>query len=267
MGKRLSSDELARYQRDGCLHPIRIMSGEEMAEHRRRLESAEAEHGTMHYRTKPYLLLTSAAELGRSPILLDAVDDILGPNILTWDSAYVTKEARDTRFVAWHQDLTYWGLDSSEVVTAWVALSHSNVDNGCMRFIPGTHENGRVAHEDTYDAKNILHRGQQINGGFDEADAVDIVLEPGEVSLHHGWVIHASNANTSDARRIGLTIQYAATSVRQTHTDQESATLVRGVDNYRHFNPEPVIDSDFSAEGVAFQERAQRVKHEVYDNA
>ncbi len=267
MNTRLSPDELARYQRDGCLHPIRIMSGEETARHRRRLESAEAEHGTMHYRTKPYLLLTSAAEIGRHSVLLDAVEDILGPDILMWDSAYVIKEARDARFVSWHQDLTYWGLDSGELVTAWVALSHSDVDNGCMRFIPGTHKNGRVAHEDTYGAGNILHRGQRINGGFDEADAVDIVLEPGEVSLHHGWVIHASNANTSDGRRIGLTIQYAATTVHQTVTDKESATLVRGVDEYGHFHPEPVIDSDFSAEGVVFQERAERDKHEVYDSA
>ena len=267
MSKRLSPDELARYERDGCLYPIRIMSGEEMAGHRRRLESAEAEHGNMHYRIKPYLILTSAAEISRNPILLDAVEDILGHDILMFDSGYVIKEARDPRFVSWHQDLTYWGLDSSEVVTAWVAVSHSNVDNGCMRFIPATHKNGKLPHEDTYDAENILHRGQRINGGIAEANILDIVLEPGEVSLHHGWVMHASTANTSDVRRIGLTIQYAATSVCLTAIDNESATLVRGVDDYGHFHPEPVIDSDFSAEGVAFQERAERIKHEVYDMA
>lgn len=267
MHNRLSTDDMARYERDGCLHPIRIMSVAEASGHRKRLEAAEAVHGDMHYRVKPYLLLTSASEIGRSRLLLNAVEDILGPDILMWDSAYVIKEAEDSRFVSWHQDLTYWGLDSTRVVTAWVALSHSNVDNGCMRFIPGSHRKGKLVHDDTYDGDNILHRGQRIDSGFDESDAVDIVLEPGQASLHHGWVVHASGTNTTAERRIGLTIQYAATSVRQTLTDKESATLVRGVDRYSHFQPEPTIDSDFSAEGVAFQARAERIKHQVYDDA
>lgn len=267
MSKGLSPQELERYRRDGCLYPIRLMGDEETAGHRRRLESAEARHGAMHYRVKPYLLLTSAAEIGRLPALLDAVEDILGPDILMWDSAYVIKEPHDTRFVSWHQDLTYWGLDSSEIVTAWVALSHSNPENGCMRFIPGTHAIGKLAHEDTYDAENILHRGQRISTAFDEANAVDIVLAPGEASLHHGWVMHASNANASSERRIGLTIQYAATSVRQTVAERESATLVRGVDRYGHFRSEPAIDADFSPRGVAFQQRVERLKRETYDRA
>lgn len=267
LSTRSSPHERTRYVRDGCLHPLRIMSAGEAAGHRQRLESAEAVHGNMHYRTKPYLLLTSAAEISRHPVLLDAVEALLGPDILMVDSAYVIKEPRDPRFVSWHQDLTYWGLDSSEVLTAWVALSHSRVDNGCMRFIPGSHRNGKRPHEDTHDSENILHRGQRISDAVDEEDAVDIVLEPGEVSLHHGWVMHASHANTSGERRIGLTIQYAATSVRQVIADNESATLVRGVDDYGHFQPEPIIDSDFCAEGVAFQQRAERIKLEIYDNA
>jgi len=250
MSKRLSSSELERYRSDGCLHPVRLMGSGEMAEHRRRLERAEVRHGTMHYRVKPYLLLTSAAEIGRLPVLLDAVEDILGPDILMWDSAYVIKEPGDKRFVSWHQDLTYWGLDCSELVTAWVALTRSGSENGCMRFIPGSHGNGKLAHEETYDAENILHRGQRISGGFDEAEAVDIVLAPGEASLHHGWVMHASKPNTSKERRIGLTIQYAATSVRQTVADRESA-----------------IDTDFSPEGVTFQQQVERLKRETYDKA
>lgn len=267
MGKRLSPGELDRYRSDGCLHPIHLMGRGEMAAHRRCLESAEARHGAMHYRVKPYLLLTSAAEIGRLPALLDAVEDILGPDILMWDSAYVIKEPRDKGFVSWHQDLTYWGLDSSELVTAWVALTHSGPENGCMRYIPGSHAHGRLPHEDTHDAENILHRGQRISGGFDEADAVDIVLAPGEASLHHGWVMHESNPNTSDDRRIGLTIQYAATSVRQTVAAGETATLVRGTDRYSHFQPEPAIDADFSPEGVAFQQQVEKLKRETYDKA
>ena len=259
------ASESKQFHDQGCVFPVPVMGIDEAADHRRRLEEAEAVHGPMHYLTKPYLVFKSAAEIARHPTLLDAVESVLGPNILLWDSAYVVKEAGDPRYVSWHQDLTYWGLDSDGMVTAWVALSPSRPDSGCMRYIPGSHHDGQVVHEDTYAADNILHRGQQIGAALDLSQAVDIVLEPGQASLHHGWVVHASNSNASNDRRIGLTMQYIAPSVRQKFTDQESATLVRGTDRYAHFRPEPECAEDFSEDGVAFQRQVQDLKHAVYD--
>jgi ectoine hydroxylase-related dioxygenase (phytanoyl-CoA dioxygenase family) len=267
MGKHLSERQFQDYERTGCIFPLTIMSMEEARQHRMRLEGAEAEHGNMHYLVKPYLVLSSAAEIGRNPILLDAVEDILGPDILMWDSAYVIKEPHDDRYVSWHQDLTYWGLSSDRLVTAWLALTISNAQNGCMKFIPGSHRDGKIEHRDTYAADNILHRGQELAVAIDETKAVDIVLEPGQASLHHGWAFHASNPNPSNDRRIGLTIQYVVPSVRQMVASNESATLVRGVDNYGHFQPEPRCESDFEPEGVEFQEKVQALKHAVYDKA
>lgn len=266
MPKVLTPDQTARYERDGCLCPVTIMPEADAAVHRRRLEAAEAEHGPMHYRVKPHLIFRSAAELGRNPALLDAVEDILGPDILLWDSGYVIKESKNTGFVSWHQDLTYWGLDSDRLVTAWIALSPSLPESGCMRYLPATQKDGKREHRDVADTNNLLHRGQQVVG-LDETTAVDIVLRPGQASLHHGWVLHASNPNTSDDRRIGLTVQYIAPSVRQTIKPGETATLVRGVDGYGHFAPEPECVEDFAPSAIAFQQEVERLKHEVYDNA
>jgi len=266
MAKGLSDDQLKAYRSEGCVFPVILMTCEEATEHRRRLEEAEGRQGAMHYRGKPYLIFGSANEIAHHPILLDAVEDILGPDILLWDSAYVIKEAHDDSFVSWHQDLTYWGLDSDQLVTVWVALSPSTAQSGCMRFLPGSHKAGMMRHSDSHAEQNILHRGQTIADGIDETGAIDIVLQPGQASLHHGWVCHASNANTSTDRRIGLTMQYIKPSVKQTILAGEGATLVRGQDRHNHFNEEPAFNGDFLPEMVAIQQAAERLKHDVYDS-
>ncbi len=265
MGKALEQHQIAGYRDQGYIFPVPVMTPEEAAGHRARLEAAEAARGPMHYVVKPYLVFSSAWEIARHPALLDAVEDILGPDILLWDSAYVIKEAYDQRHVSWHQDLTYWGLDRDELVTAWVALSPARPDTGGMKMLPGSHRAGALPHRDTYDPVNILHRGQEVTAAFDETAAVDVVLAPGEASLHHGWVMHASHGNPSDDRRIGLTLQYLTPRVRQTKTDRESATLVRGQDRYGHFRPEPAFKTDFAPVNLAFQQEVERLKHEVYD--
>ena len=267
MGKALEQDRIADYWDQGYAFPAPVMAPEEAAGHRARLEAAEAAHRPLHYVVKPYLFFSSAWEIARHPVLLDAVEDILGPDILLWDSAYVIKEARDPRYVSWHQDLTYWGLDSDELVTAWVALSPARPETGGMRMLPGSHRAGRLAHRDTHDAANILHRGQEVAAEFDESAAVDVVLAPGEASLHHGWVMHASHGNPSGDRRIALSLQYLTPRVRQTKTDRESATLVRGADRYGHFRPEPEFAGDFAPAALAFQQEVERLKHEVYETA
>ena len=267
MGKQLDDAQIADYRDRGYHFPVPLLSPEDAAGHRARLEAAEVAQGSLHYKTKPYLVLSSAWEIAHHPVLLDAVEDILGPDILLWDSAYVIKEAHDQRFVSWHQDLTYWGLDRDELVTAWVALSPARPETGGMKMLPGTHRAGMRAHRDTHDPANILHRGQEIDAPIDEADAVDVVLAPGEASLHHGWVMHASHGNPSGGRRIGLTLQYLTPRVRQTKTAHESATLVRGQDRHGHFRPEPPCTGDFIPVAVAFRQEVERWKHEVYDTS
>ena len=170
--------------------------------------------------------------------MLDAVEQVIGPNILVWGSSFFIKEPRNPSFVSWHQDSTYWGLEPPDIVTAWVALSESIHENGAMRVIPGSHKLDQAPHRDTFAADNLLSRGQEIMVEVDESKAVELPLQPGEMSLHHVRLIHGSEANPSAKRRIGFAIRYVPTYVRQAVGMRDSATLVRGVDNYRHFEPE-----------------------------
>ena len=265
MSLELSQANQEQYRREGFFFPLRIFSAAEADYHREQLENLEAKHGLMHYRTKPYLLIKSAVEIGKNQLLLDAVESLLGPDILLWDGAYVIKEPNNKKYVSWHQDLTYWGLDGEELVTAWVALSEVTTENGCMKMLPGSHHQGKYEHHSTFDEENILYRGQELNLEIDEDRTVCVELQSGEVSLHHGWTPHASYPNTSGKRRIGLSLQYLSPRMRQTLTDRESATLVRGEDRFNHFRPEPPCTEDFAPEMVTFQVEVERLKYEVYD--
>jgi non-heme Fe2+,alpha-ketoglutarate-dependent halogenase len=249
MTKCLSPAEVQTYHDTGLHFPLRALDSREAAALRARYEAG---HHLIKGRTnqKPHLLFPWIADLVRHPRILDAVEDVLGPNLLCWGAQFFTKPAGDPGFVSWHQDATYWGLSSPEVVTAWVALSPSNPRSGCMKVVPGTHQR-QVRHEDTFTEANLLTRGQEVAVEVDEAQAVCVTLEPGEFSLHHVLVFHASEPNRSDDVRIGLAIRYVPTHLRQTAGVRESATLVRGVDEHHHFDPEPAPAGDLHPDAVA----------------
>jgi non-haem Fe2+, alpha-ketoglutarate-dependent halogenase len=236
----LSPASVARYQRDGFFFPITVLTAAEAAEYRGRLEAVEAEHGgalTGELRHKPHLLFTWLADLVRRPAILDAVEDVLGPDLLVWSSSFFIKNGRDAAFVSWHQDATYWGLSEPDVLTAWVAFTEATIENGAMRMVPGSHAE-QLAHRDTFAPDNLLSRGQEIEVEVDETRGVDVVLRAGEMSLHHVRMVHGSPPNRSDDRRIGFAIRYVATHVKQLAGDLDGAMLVRGMDDHHHFVPE-----------------------------
>jgi ectoine hydroxylase-related dioxygenase (phytanoyl-CoA dioxygenase family) len=252
--KRLSPDQVAQYRTEGFLAPIRVMPASEARNLRTRLEAFEAREGApLHgaLRHKTHLLFPWLNDLIRHPAILDVVEDVLGPNLLCWSSSFFIKEAHDAAYVSWHQDSTYWGLSEPEVMTAWVAFTVSNPANGCMRVVPRSHLRDQVPHRDTFAAKNILTRGQEIAVEVQEDQAVNIVLEPGEISLHHVRLFHSSDPNNSDDRRIGYAIRYIPTWIRQIVGERDSATLVAGRDDYGHFDLEPRPAYDLAPEAVA----------------
>ena len=153
---------------------------------------------------KSHVVFGCLNELVRMPAILDAVEGVLGPEILVWTSSMFSKKPASRDFVSWHQDIAYWGLEPPDIVTAWVALTDSSPDNGCMRVVPGTHKLDVVAHRDTYAVDNMLSRGQEVAVEVDEAKAVDIVLKPGEMSLHHTKIVHGSNAESVEPVAAGL---------------------------------------------------------------
>ena len=228
----------------------------EVANYRGQLEGYERAsggpiQGGMRHRS--HVLFPWINEAIRHPGILDAVEDVLGPNLYCWNTSFFIKEPRDPGFVSWHQDATYWG-SSPDVMTVWVALSPANLVSGCMKFIPGTHKT-QVSHADTFHSDNLLSRGQEIAVEVDEAQAVYAQLEPGQASLHHVLLFHGSEPNTSDDRRIGLAIRYIPTHVKQAVGSRDWATLVRGVDTFGHFEPEPVPKGDLDPETVAFHKK------------
>lgn len=267
MPKSLSRDQIARYRAEGYLAPLRVMSAAEAGALRARLEAVEARLGGPlrgDLRHKSHLLFPFLADLVRNPAILDVVEDLIGPDILCWNSNFFIKEAATPSFVSWHQDSTYWGLSSADVVTAWVALTPSNLANGAMAVIPGSQTLDQAPHRDTFDRNNLLTRGQEIAVAVDEAAAVPLVLEPGEMSLHHVRLVHGSPPNPSPDRRIGFAIRYIPTSLRQLE-GEDSATLVRGTDRFGHFELEPRPETDLAADMLAYHRRiAERSARILY---
>ena len=254
MPKALTDSQVQAYHRNGYHFPVDLLSPAETQELRRRIEDYEARsggpiHGEMRH--KSHLVFTWLNDLVRHPKLLDPVEDVLGPNLLCWSTSFFIKEPRDPGFVSWHQDATYWGLNKPDVMTLWLAITPANKINGCMKFIAGTHKE-QVSHTDTFDKDNLLTRGQEIAVDVDEKQATYVELKPGQASLHHVLLFHGSAPNQSDDRRIGFAIRYVPTYVKQAVGQRDSATLVRGVDAYKHFDPEPRPKADLHPEAMAF---------------
>ncbi len=250
----LTAAEIEAYDRTGYHFPVDILAPREVADFRSKLEAYERETGGPikgEMRHRSHVLFTWVNDMVRHPKILDAVEDVLGPNLYCWNTSFFIKEPRDPGFVSWHQDATYWGLSSPDVMTVWLAFSPANTVSGCMKFVPGTHKQ-QVSHADTFHQDNLLTRGQEIAVEVDEKRAVYAELKTGQASLHHVLLFHGSAPNQSDDRRIGLAIRYIPTHVKQAVGTRDWATLVRGVDEHRNFEPEPRPTRDLAPEVVAF---------------
>ena len=270
MAGALTGQQVERYEREGFLFPIDAMSAEEARAFRNRLERTEKDYAACgHNRPITHYLMGGgshivcplASDLCRHPGIVDAAESILGPDLMAWGVSFFIKEPNDGRVVTWHQDLTYWGFgETSDQVTAWIALTPSTVANGCMRFVAGSHRRHLVPHRDFPSEKNLLSRGQEIAVEVDENEATDIVLEPGQCSLHHGLMFHSSGPNRSKERRVGVAIRYVNPNARQVDGSKEHALLVRGVDrrqSFIHFAPPRY---GFSLSEIALHEEIMRSK-------
>ncbi len=264
MPKLLTSTQVEACKHDGYLAPVRVMSEADAYQYRRALEEHEAKAGQPlqgNWRHKTHLLFTWADALVHHPVILDAVEDVIGPDILCWTTNFFIKEANSPGFVSWHQDSTYWGLEPDDVITAWVAFTEVTPENGYMQVIPGSHKIDQLPHVDTFHKDNLLSRGQEIAVEVDKTKAVGLALHAGEMSLHHIKLVHGSDANRTNDRRIGLAIRYIPTHVRQTKV-RDAAMLVRGTDKHRHFDyePRPQADLDEAALAAHADSVARQVK-------
>ncbi len=255
MSQVLSDEQVQRYAQEGYISPIDVFNERDVGSFNQNLQRFRQRldlNGKIagRYNQKPHLLLPWANQIVRHPRILDAVEQILGPNIFCWASQFFAKDPGDNAYVSWHQDGNYWGLSSVDVVTAWVALTPSTIESGCMNVVPGSQVR-RVEHIDTYSDDNLLSRGQEIAVTVSPEEVKPIVLQPGQMSLHHVMIFHGSEPNRADHPRVGFAIRYVPTHVRQTAGDKDSAMLVRGVDTYHHFEHEREPDEEFSDAAMA----------------
>ena len=259
MTRVLTNAEIEYYHHNGYLSPIDLLITEEVNICLQSFETIEAQFGgtmnTHELRHKPHLIMGWADRIVHNPKILDIVEDLIGSNILCWESALFVKPSQSESYISWHQDLTYWGLDEGNILTVWVALTPSIKESGCVRVIPSSHLGKVVPHQDTFAPKNMLTRGQTIAVDFDEKKAVDLELQPGQISLHHVKLFHGSGANHSTKRRIGLAIRYMPPSVSQTLGDGDSATLVRGEDQYGNFELEKRPNGEFDTNALSYRKR------------
>src|SRR5271170_5620064 len=187
MGKQLTDAQIAQYERAGFVFPIDAFSTDQARRYRGAMEGFERAQGaelTKGQNFKPHLLFTWVDEIVHHPAILDAVEDLIGPNIRLFHLSVWPKNARDPAFVGWHQDATYFGLEPALQVTAWVALTDASIEAGCMEVIPGSHQLGQLHHAEQLDSThNLLSRGQTITASFDRSTTEYMPVRAGQFSL------------------------------------------------------------------------------------
>ena len=256
MAIKLSADEISRYQNDGVVAPITVMPRSVAQELRRRLESVEKSFPQQigpEKRNNAHYVLACLDEIVHHDEILDAVECLIGPDIILTNTVLFIKEPNSLHHVTYHQDATYMGLEPQDSLTAWIALTESTRENGCVRMIQVSHLLDIQQHIDTFGEDNILTRGQQIEN-IDEERVLDIELEPGQMSLHHARTIHGSRPNKTADRRIGIALQsFAHPSTRQVY-GEDYALLVRGSDDYGNFTKGPRPKAEVDLANVEFRD-------------
>jgi non-haem Fe2+, alpha-ketoglutarate-dependent halogenase len=249
---KLTTDGIARFERDGIAFPLPVFGEDEIGERFRALQALEQERAgrlppLLNF--KPYLLVPWLWEMIHDARIVDPVQDLLGEDILCWEASFFSKAPGDGAFVTWHQDATYWGLSENIGVTAWVAFTPSTRESGCMRVVAGSHRSA-LTHRTVEASGNMLPLREAVAPPVDESKAVDVELAPGEMSLHHPMVVHGSAPNASANRRVGLAIRYISARIRQRGEARGTAVLVRGRD-HGHFDLEQPPEAPFHPEARA----------------
>ncbi len=239
MSNRLTGEQRRRYESEGLLFPIPVLSPDEARRYCLACDDLEARLGgkprTVEVR-QMHLHFAWAHELATHPLVLDAVEDVLGPNLLVWATELFAKHPQDKVVsIGWHRDRPYVGLAPETTTTAWIALSGSSAANGCMRAVPGP-----ARHEPQPAGRPLGPKAIQV----DERQVVEVVLRPGEMSLHDTEIVHGSSQNRSGEKRVGFVVRFVAPEARPLH-GRPPAILARGRDDRGHFHlVGPPVEAD-----------------------
>ncbi|MBD2385855.1 phytanoyl-CoA dioxygenase family protein [Cylindrospermum sp. FACHB-282] len=265
MPKTFTENQLNNYKQDGVFSPIPILSSDEAARYLALSNQLESSLGDqlkpVEISMQMHLCFRWAYDLATHPKVLNAVEDILGHNILIWYTTIFSKHPHDPAYVEWHRDAKYWWLDPAQVVTAWIALSNSSIANGCIYVVVGSHLNGILPNIETFAKDNLLTHEQAIPLDVKSQEATNliinpVILNPGEMSLHNVRTIHGSKPNNSDEKRVGFGVRYTVPSVKDIGR-RPKAILARGYDSYNNFDlVEPPVDRSIEESLRAYRELA-----------
>ncbi|MFL5335150.1 MAG: phytanoyl-CoA dioxygenase family protein, partial [Geminicoccaceae bacterium] len=251
----LDDADIARYREDGVLFPLPALDHNEVDAALgvlARLEALPKGVRRSALTTKSHLLSRTLWDIVHHSAIVEAASAVIGPDLLVWGAGFFKKVAGSPDFVSWHQDATYWGLEPPDIVTAWVALSRSTIESGCLRVVPGSHRWPILPHRETYADHNLLSRGQEIAVDVRDQPMTEVVLAPGQMSLHHVLLAHNSEPNRAHHDRIGFAIRYIGGHVRQTKATRDTATLVRGRNALNSFDLERNPLGEFAPDDLAY---------------
>jgi hypothetical protein len=241
----LSPEQVARYERDGILFPVSVLSRDEVARARAAFEEIESRcGGKLEYAAWLHLFFRWAYDLATHPSVLNAVERLIGHDILASSTLLLCKHPRSSSYTSWHQDGAYSSLHLTPTTTAWLALSDSNAESGCMRVLPGSHKRDILPHVEPRADDDLLRRGGSVRLDVDERDTRDVVLRAGEMSLHHSKLVHGSGANRAGEKRIGFIVRYVTPQFKHAAAPVVRA---RGGGDCRHFEivrEPPIMDMD-----------------------
>ena len=233
------------YSEQGIVSPVDLFSSDEIIAYRAKFDELEQRMGKkksqiglidLHFKE------SFVWEMASAPKLIETMRNLIGEDILLLATHFFCKypEKDAKAYVAWHQDVTYWGLDPAEAHTAWIAVDNADVENGSMLVLPGSHKNGLLTHGVSESDDNLLSINQAIPDELIDKDStIQLRLKAGQISVHDGMLAHASMPNGSDRRRCGLTVRFISPKVKcvetPSYTESYSPILVSGKDDYRNF--------------------------------
>ncbi|MDC0898551.1 phytanoyl-CoA dioxygenase family protein, partial [Candidatus Pelagibacter sp.] len=248
--------------------PINIFSKDKAKEIRNEIELIEKEipdELEKSGRYNAHLISPLLDEVTHNPKILDGVQSLIGENILVCGTTLFIKNPNEKGFVSYHQDAKYIGLEPYNWVTAWVAITDSNEHNGCMRVWSGSHKNNLKDHDQMFNEGNLLTRGQTVNN-IPKEKTIPIVLEAGQMSMHHPTVVHGSDLNKSDDRRIGFVIQsYISSNVKQV-LGKNSVQIARGKDDYNFHKKIPRTKSLMNKDDIKLKKQENDYLQEIFYN-
>jgi len=231
----LTPNQLKQYKEEGFLSPLDVISEQEAREAREEVELIEKKLPSAvnnKGRYNVHLISPKLDKIVHNSKILNFVESIIGKNILVCSTTLFIKNPNEVGYVSYHQDAKYIGLEPHNWVTAWIALTNSNKENGCMRMWPGSHDNLKD-HNQKFDKGNLLTRGQTVEN-VPEDNIKDVVLNIGQMSLHHPKIVHGSGLNKSSDRRIGFVVQsYIGSNVKQV-LGKNSVQIARGIDSFKN---------------------------------